>query len=71
STGDGRFLALFIHVVIAVLAILITNATGGHAIARAAHRSGVKPAMAEHGSRRLEMLPAKNDMYVPESPKMG
>lgn len=46
STGDGRFLALFIHVVIAVLAILITNATGGHAIARAAHRSGVKPAMA-------------------------
>ncbi|HOK19288.1 MAG TPA: monovalent cation/H(+) antiporter subunit G [Thermosynergistes sp.] len=46
NTGDGRFLVLFIHTVIAVLALLITNATGAHAIARAAHRSGVKPALA-------------------------
>lgn len=28
-------------------------------------------AMAEHGSRKFEMLPAKKDMYVPESPKIG
>ena len=32
-----------IHVLIALLAILITNPTGAHAIARAAHKSGVLP----------------------------
>jgi len=42
--GDGdRFLVLFIHTVIAVVVLLITNPTGGHALARAAHRSGVLP----------------------------
>lgn len=35
-----------IHVFIALIAILITNPTGAHAIARAAHRSGVMPANA-------------------------
>jgi len=38
---DGSVLA--IHSVIALVAILLTNPTGAHAIARAAHRSGVKP----------------------------
>lgn len=38
---DGSVLA--IHTVIALVAILLTNPTGAHAIARAAHRSGVKP----------------------------
>lgn len=33
-----------IHAVLALLALVVTNATGAHAIARAAHRSGVKPA---------------------------
>ncbi|RLF46563.1 MAG: cation:proton antiporter [Thermoplasmata archaeon] len=32
-----------IHVFIALIAILITNPTGAHAIARAAHKSGVLP----------------------------
>jgi multicomponent Na+:H+ antiporter subunit G len=35
-----------IHVFIALVAILLTNPTGAHAIARAAHRSGVLPAKA-------------------------
>ena len=38
---DGSVLA--IHTAAALLAILLTNPTGAHAIARAAHRSGVKP----------------------------
>ena len=39
--SDGS--ALVIHTAGALIAILITNPTGAHAIARAAHRSGVKP----------------------------
>ena len=38
---DGSVLA--IHTLGALIAILVTNPTGAHAIARAAHRSGVKP----------------------------
>jgi len=38
---DGGNLAF--HTGIALVAILLTNPTGAHAIARAAHRSGVKP----------------------------
>jgi len=38
---DGSVLA--IHSFIALVAILLTNPTGAHAIARAAHRSGVTP----------------------------
>jgi len=38
---DGS--VLVIHTAGALIAILITNPTGAHAIARAAHRSGVKP----------------------------
>ena len=34
---------LVIHSGIALIAILLTNPTGAHAIARAAHKSGVKP----------------------------
>lgn len=34
---------LAVHAVIALLALIITNPTGAHAIARAAYRSGVKP----------------------------
>ena len=34
---------LVIHTGIALVAILLTNPTGAHAIARAAHKSGVKP----------------------------
>lgn len=34
---------LALHAGIALVAILLTNPTGAHALARAAHRSGVKP----------------------------
>ena len=40
--GD-RFLVLFIHVLFAGIVHVITNPTGVHALARAAHRSGIKP----------------------------
>ncbi len=33
-----------IHAVLALVALLVTNATSAHAMARAAHRSGEKPA---------------------------
>jgi multicomponent Na+:H+ antiporter subunit G len=35
-----------IHSVLALVALMVTNATGAHAMARAAHRSGEKPARA-------------------------
>jgi multicomponent Na+:H+ antiporter subunit G len=41
GSTDGSVLA--IHTAAALIAILITNPTGAHAIARAAHKSGVKP----------------------------
>jgi multicomponent Na+:H+ antiporter subunit G len=44
--GDVNGSVLSIHSFIALIAILLTNPTGAHAIARAAHASGVKPANA-------------------------
>ena len=44
GSTDGSILA--IHTAGALIAILLTNPTGAHAIARAAHRSGVKPVRA-------------------------
>jgi multicomponent Na+:H+ antiporter subunit G len=41
--GESRFLVLFIHVAIAGAVLMISNPTGAHALARAAHRSGVLP----------------------------
>ena len=43
ETGEWRFIVLIIHGFVAVLVLLITNATGSHAIARAAWRSGIRP----------------------------
>jgi len=40
---EGRFFTLSLHVTVAILALLISNATGANAIARAAHRSGIMP----------------------------
>lgn len=45
-TGDGQFVTLTLHTAIAVVALAMTNATGAHAIARAAHRSGQVPSPA-------------------------
>ena len=44
--GEARFGVFIIHGAVAALVHLITNATGAHAIARAAHRSGILPARA-------------------------
>jgi multicomponent Na+:H+ antiporter subunit G len=41
--GESRFLVFFIHAIIAGIVLLISNPTGSHALARAAHRSGVLP----------------------------
>ena len=41
GSTNGSILA--IHTAGALVAILLTNPTGAHAIARAAHKSGVKP----------------------------
>ena len=41
--GGGEYNTLAIHALVALIALLLTNPTGSHAIARAAHRSGVQP----------------------------
>jgi multicomponent Na+:H+ antiporter subunit G len=41
--GESRFLVLFIHLVIAGIVLLLSNPAGAHALARAAHRSGILP----------------------------
>jgi multicomponent Na+:H+ antiporter subunit G len=46
GTGDSQFGILSIHTFIAALALAFTNALGSHAIARGAHKSGIKPAPA-------------------------
>jgi len=55
--GNINGSVLAIHTFGALLAILITNPTGAHAIARAAHRSGVKPvnAVVDHLERKNEL----------------
>lgn len=44
--GNEAMAALSVHAFIALVAILLTNPTGAHAIARAAHRSGIFPLQA-------------------------
>jgi len=46
AQGEAAQSVMCIHAVLALVALLVTNATGAHAIARAAHRSGEKPARA-------------------------
>ena len=46
GTGDGQYVTLSLHTLLAALALAVTNAIGSHAIARGAHRSGIKPAQA-------------------------
>jgi len=41
--GGDAYQTLAIHSIVALVALLLTNPTGSHAIARAAYRSGVKP----------------------------
>jgi multicomponent Na+:H+ antiporter subunit G len=46
ATSDGQYASLVFHTLIALVVLTITNATGAHAIARAAHRCGHKPVQA-------------------------
>lgn len=41
--GESRFMVLFVHTVIAGAVLLISNPTGAHALARAAHRAKILP----------------------------
>ena len=41
--GNMADFQLGLHTIVAVTCLLLTNPVGAHAIARAAHRSGVKP----------------------------
>ncbi len=45
-TDQAKYLNLAIHTFLALIALLATNPTGAHAIARAAHRMGVMPKQA-------------------------
>ncbi|MDR1740843.1 MAG: monovalent cation/H(+) antiporter subunit G [Synergistaceae bacterium] len=42
-SGESRFMVLFIHTAVAAIVLLISNPTGAHAMARAAHRAGFLP----------------------------
>lgn len=42
-TEEAKFLNMAIHTFIALIALLVTNPTGAHAISRAAHKMGIKP----------------------------
>lgn len=53
---DTNGSVLAIHSILALIAILLTNPVGAHAIARAAHRSGVKPARAVIDELDLELM---------------
>ncbi len=43
SINQPAFITMVLHAFIALLALLLTNPTGSHAIARAARRTGIKP----------------------------
>jgi len=61
TQGDTNSSVIAIHSIIALIAILLTNPTGAHAIARAAHRSGVKPvgAVVDDLENKTAKKPAK------------
>ena len=46
AQGEAAQSIMTIHSLLALVALLVTNATGAHAMARAAHRSGEKPVRA-------------------------
>lgn len=41
--GGGQGGTLAVHALIALAALLLTNPTGSHALARGAHRGGIRP----------------------------
>ena len=68
GSADGSVLA--IHTAGALIAILLTNPTGAHAIARAAHKSGVKPVGAVvDGLDKVNRKPIKDQKEKMEEKK--
>jgi multicomponent Na+:H+ antiporter subunit G len=65
---DGSILA--IHTAGALVAILLTNPTGAHAIARAAHKSGVKPINSVVDSLQNKPLKLKIEKKIIKTKKM-
>ncbi|MFN3346569.1 MAG: monovalent cation/H(+) antiporter subunit G [Candidatus Bipolaricaulaceae bacterium] len=43
ARGGGDGLGMVIRALLALVFLLLTNPTGSHALARAAHRAGIKP----------------------------
>ena len=43
ASGDMQYAVLGLHTVVALAALVFTNAIGAHAIGRAAYRAGVRP----------------------------
>jgi multicomponent Na+:H+ antiporter subunit G len=64
--GDPSGSTLVIHTFGALIAILITNPTGAHAIARAAHRSGVMPVGAVVDDLKGQSKPKKEAKKKPK-----
>ena len=46
TVNDSQYLTLAIHAFLAVACLAFTNAVSAHAIALAAHKSGIKPMLA-------------------------
>ncbi|NJE25790.1 cation:proton antiporter [Thermococcus sp. MV5] len=46
ETNNPKYLQMALHSLVALIALMLTNPTGAHAIAKAAHLSGYKPAKA-------------------------
>ena len=46
TRADSQYLTLAIHAFLAMVTLAFTNAISAHAIARAAHRSGIYPKLA-------------------------
>ena len=66
DVAAGAWVNLILHILVAVVVLCVTNATGGHAIARAAWRAGHRPARAV-----VDTLSADADagtLYVPDAP---
>ena len=68
GSTDGSILA--IHTAGALVAILLTNPTGAHAIARAAHKSGVKPVGAVVDSLQINSLKHNENKNIIKTKRM-
>ncbi len=67
TTGDPKYLQMALHSLVALVALMLTNPTGAHAIAKAAYVTGYKPKRAVVDSyesrikRAIEMCERGNE----------